>query len=590
MLPFKTRKGLKRYFLIAAISLLVVLVGCKEPTIKSSPKKKAQTRDIAQVSANIERLTADALERPVTAADNAQTPNADEKVIDIEAISDETTETLVPLSTERVPFSEFYSAFEPQVIRVTISTRGVPRNQIESVDNRMMTLLNTHAPQPFDLRKASSIDRYDSVWGNLHIDYSRQSVRLRRASKTSPLRALYKFAFEMHLKTNDSSRTISWNDWVYKWQDENTVSNESAVNAHFWKRIEGVLPLLTSIQTEETEQWLRAQGLNPKILSGDLSAMKVFSHQYYANGCVVELPESPQASALLRHLASPYSPPRQLSVVPITMYCQGKSTFVVSAESANRVALYYHPDDSAHAWKSSITFQSGVKKGDLGMYADDDVICLYTGNDPAGSRTVECQCLDRKSGIMLWRLSPMSGALRGFAATDEAIYLAADHQIISIQKDGTQSQVQRLVTSGRQKKYLSCAFEDELIFSTSAGHLVAYRFDGHDIDWETTVLEPSMIHCSQHHLLLVFETGGYLLAFDTLAHKPLWKYRTVTTPKDVMTYGGIIYILLDRAILALDPENGEVKAQIPLAWPVDRFILSGGRLYLDAPDDILTWK
>ena len=582
-----------RVYFIAAISMLmmlVVLVGCKEPTIKPSTKKKVQTRDMAQVSANIERLTSDELERPELAVGNAQADIGNKKIIDIEAVWDETTEVLTPAPTERVPFSEFRSAFVPQVIRVTMSTRGIPRNLIESVDNRMMTLLNAHAPQPFDLRKPSSIDRYDSVWGNLHIDYSKQSIRLRKASKTSPLRALYKFAFEMHLKSNDSDRTISWHDWVYKWQDENTVSNESAVNAHFWKRLESELPLLTSVQTEETEQWLRAQGLNPKILSGDLSAMKVFSHQYYANECVVEFPDTPQTPALLRHLSSPYSPPRQLSVVPLNMYCQGKSTFVVSSESASRIALYYHPDDTTHAWKSSMTFQSQVRSGDLGMYVDDDVICLYTGNDPAVSKTVECQCLDRKSGIIRWRLLPMTGALRGFAATDKAIYLAADHQIISVLKDGSELHVQRLVTGGRQKKYLSCAFEDRLVFSTSAGHLVAYRFDGREIDWETTVLEPSMIHCSQHGLLLVFEAGGYLLAFDTHEHKSLWKYRTVATPKDIMTYGGIIYILLDRAMVALDPENGEVKAQIPLAWPVDRFILTGGRLYLDTPEDILTWK
>ena len=42
--------------------------------------------------------------------------------------------------------------------------------------------------------------------------------------------------------------------------------------------------------------------------------------------------------------------------------------------------------------------------------------------------------------------------------------------------------------------------------------------------------------------------------------------------------------------VALDPENGGVKAQIPLPWLVDRFILSGGRLYLDTSDGILTWK
>lgn len=571
------------------LALLSMLAGCKEPTVKQSAKKKSQTRDIAQVSANIERLTVDELEKPAQPRQSSANAAVKEAVIDIGSIDDKSAEMLVPVDTERIPFSQFGAAYTPLVIRVTVSTRGVPRNLIETTENRILEQLNAHAPQPFELRKSASIDRYDTVWGNLHIDYQKQAIRLRKASKTSPLRASYKFMLSMHLKTGES-KTISWHDWTYKWQDENMVANESAVNAHFWKRFERELPLLTAIDTEQTEQWLRAQGLSTKVLTGDLSALKVASHRYYPTGCVVEDQDNGQSGVMLRQLASPYAPPGILSVVPIAMVCQSKSTFIVSSESASRVALYYHPERSSQAWKSTISFQSQAKDGDLNMYLDDDVICLYTGNDPVQAKAVEFQCLDRNSGILKWRISPMSGGLRGFAATDTTLYAATDHHLIAVNKDGSVSHVQKLVTGSKQKRYPSCAFKDRMVFSTSSGHLVSYRYESREIDWETTVLEPTLVHCSHPGTLIVSEAGGYLLAFDIVEHKPLWKYRTVSTPKDIMTYGGIIYVLLDRAVVALDPENGGVKAQIPLPWLVDRFILSGGRLYLDTSDGILTWK
>ena len=578
-----------RLIIITLAALLVALAGCKEPAVKSSPKKKSQTRDIAQVSANIERLTADELEKPAQPRPSSAKAAVKETVIDISSIDDKSAEMLVPVDTERIPFSQFGAACTPQIIRVTISTRGVPRNLIETTENRILEQLNSHAPQPFELRKPSSIDRYDTVWGNLHIDYQKQAIRLRKTSKTSPLRASYKFTLSMHLRSGEP-KTISWHDWTYKWQDENTVANESAVNAHFWKRFEGELPLLTAIDTEQTEQWMRAQGLSTKILSGDLNALRVSSHHYYPTGCVVEDQENSQSTVLVRQLASPYAPPSLLSVVPIAMVCQSKSTFIVSSESASRVALYYHPDNSSQAWKSVISFQSQAKSGDIKMYVDDDVICLYTGNDPVQAKTVEFQCLDRSSGILKWRILPMSGVLRGFASTESTLYAATDHHLISVRKDGTVSQVQKIVTGGKQKRYPSCAFKDRMVFSTSPGHLVSYRYESGEIDWETTVLDPTMIHCSQPGILIVSETGGYLLAFDIVEHKPLWKYRTVATPKDIMTYGGVIYVLLERGMIALDQATGTVKAQIPAPWPITRFIQAGPRLYLDSADEILTWR
>ena len=542
---------------------------------------------MAQVSANIERLTANEFDKAEVRA--AQPVHIEEKVIEIEPLLTESVETLTSTVSERAPFSQFASSFEPLLIRVTISTKGLPRNLIETVESRIVALLNARAPQPFELRKSASIDRYDKVWGHLHIDYQRQMIRLRRSSKTSPLRASYKFFFDMHL-TAGEGKVISWHNWTYKWQDENTVANEAVVNAHFWKQLESEMPLLTSIDEEETAQWLRAQGLSPRILSGDLNAMSVSDHQYYPNGCVVETGDAASGNVLVRQLSMVYAPPQQLSVTPLLMRCQPKATFVVASESATRIALYYHPDNTGGAWKSVLNFQSQVRAGDLAMFLDDALICLYTGNEPQQARFVEFQCLDRKTGILKWRIAPVPGALRGFASTQNAFYIATDQAMLEVLRDGRVSGIQKLETGNRQKRYLSCQFDDRMVFSTSSGHLVSYRFDTREIDWETVVLEPSLVHCSPHGPLLVSEVGGYLLAFDIADNKPLWKYRTVATPKDIMTYGGVIYILLDRGIVAIDSETGQTRAQIPLHWAVRQFIPSGARLYLDSAKAVYTWK
>ena len=584
---FKNTKIMRQKVIFFITALLIVLAsGCKEPPVKQSTKKKPQTRDMAQVSANIDRLTETEFDRPERDTAQKQRTQNNEAVINLnEMITDETA-ALMPVSMERVPFSQFRSDFEPRIIRVSILTRGLPRSQIETIENRILDLIGTHAPQPFELRKSASIDKHDNVWGHLHIDYHRQTIRLRKTSKTAPLRAAYKFSLDMHLSAHDD-QSISWHDWSYKWQDENTVANETAVNAHFWKRLEREIPMLTAIQTDETEQWLRAQGLAPQILSGDLSATKLSAHQYWPQGCIVE---STNGKALVRQLAKPYAPPQQLSVDPLLMQCQGNAAFIVTSESANRIALYYHSDHSTQAWKSMLSFQTPVKKGDLGMYIDDDVICLYTGADPVQARTVEFQCIDRKNGILRWRIAPIPGVLRGFAVNRDMIYIAGDQMLASIKKDGTDVRVKKLQTGGRQKNYLSCQFKDRMVFTTSASHLVSYRFDTGEIDWETSLLDPARIHCSQAGVLLVSEAGGYLLAFDIDDHKPIWKYRTVTAPRDILTYGDIIYLLLDRAIVALVPATGTVKAQIPMIYPANRFIQSAARLYLDTEDAVYTWR
>ena len=81
-----------------------------------------------------------------------------------------------------------------------------------------------------------------------------------------------------------------------------------------------------------------------------------------------------------------------------------------------------------------------------------------------------------------------------------------------------------------------------------------------------------------------------VLAIDIDANAPKWRFKTVSRPRDVMTYRGIVYILLDRAIVALDNATGTLRAQIPLPWRANAFIQIGHKTYIDTPDIVFPWS
>ncbi len=557
---------------------------CKEAPVRH---KKAQPQyDIEKVSQNIERFTTPS-DAPVLPSAQAE---AVHPILDLTSIlKPETVENQAEApAVQKCVISQFATEQEQKLVRVAISLKGIPKNNQDEIEHRIMNLLNAHAPQPWELRKSSAIDSHEKPIGRLDVEYKKQIIRLKKASKTAPQRANIHYVFSLKFSA-PNGLISSWNDFHFDLHDDIAVSSEAGINDLFWHNLETQFPTLTLIDSDLTSQWLRTQGLSPLILTDGLSAFRHSNHIYYPKGCLISRDE--HQNRLLRQLQSPYSPAQSLDVPNVLdMVCTQDATFIVSSETPLRMALYYQPRTTSHAWKSQLSFADSIREGDLSLFVDDDIICLYTGLAPQQNRGVEIQCLDRKTGLMRWQTNRLSGAFRGFAHDKNQLVFANDQAIFAISRNGEMLASQPIQTSSRLRKRMFCQLQNRLIFMTGPGQFVSWNLTKEAFDWQTSVFDSDFIHCSQQNTLLFSEVGGYILAYDVENNTPLWKYRTVSTPLDAFSYGNIIYLLLDRAVIALDRATGHQKAQIPLPWQAQQFIQIGAKLYLDTKDAVYSWR
>ncbi len=562
----------------------ILMSGCKE---KIERHKKAQPQyDIEKVSRNIERITQENVESEEGAVVNDRGTRAHPILNLPEALQE--AETVGLGAAPRCVLSQFPAESGRDVIRVTITSRGGTKAQQEETEEKIFNILSLHAPHPWELSRGRAADGQEKSWGRLNVDLKHQTLRMRRTSKTAPLRAEINYSLSMSMTTPKNMKS-SWGEWKYSYRDEITVGSEGSANALFWKNVVERLPTLTVIEPEETGLWLQAQGLSRHVLDDTLSEMRVSEHVYYPDGCV--LSTEPGRASELRQIQTPYSPPQKIDIPGImSMSCQKDATFIVSAETPLRMALYYEPKRGVHAWKSQLTFADSIRPGDLLLHVDDDLICLVTGLEAQQNRGVEVQCLERKTGLMRWQTKRLSGALRGVAFDDRQVVIANDQALVSISRDGVIRKALRLETSSRLRSRLSCQLQNRLIMMTGPGQFAAWNLDTDEFDWQAGVLESEFVHCSQQNTFIFSEVGGYLLAYDVEKNEPLWKYQTTALPKDAFSYGGNVYFLLEQAILVLDRVTGKRKAQIPLAWPANRFIAIGSRLYLDTKEAVYTWR
>lgn len=569
--------------------MLCIFCGCKEMPQKKQPKKPQY--DIEKVSRNIERFT----KTDTPPEDIPKPPARVHPILDLAHAFDTMQpqdETAQPQALgeppARIVLSQFPSDNATKIIRVNISLKGVPRNLHDETEERIWSMLNAHAPQPWELRKTRSIDKQESSWGHLNVEYKKQTIRLKRTSKTAPVRAEIHYSFEMSFGAPGDLKP-SWDHWKYTFNDEIAISKESSVTALFWQKLEQELPALTVIHPEETAQWLRTQGLAPNILDNGLGTMQLPEHRYYDSGCLLSRTDTQNYE--LRTIHAPYSPARKIDIPTVLdMHCDRDATFILASETPIRVALYYQPSHKPHAWKTQLDFADSIKQGDIGMHVDDDLICLYTGLDPQHNRGMEIQCLDHRTGLVRWQTRRLPGALRGIAFDDHQIVAANDQGIFSLSRDGKILHAERIHTSSRMRYRSFCQLQNRLMIMTGPGQFAAWNLDKNVFDWQGASFESEFIHCGQQNTFLFSEVGGYLLAFDIENNTPLWKYKTVSTPRDAFSYGDVIYILIDRAILVLDRKTGQPKVQIPLPWLADKFIQIGHKLYLDAAKAIYTWR
>lgn len=582
-----------RVFYVISILCLLWMTACKE-THTERPTKHAQISDIDRATQTMAQFKADTSADALNVVSEQNDLKSEAQILDLPRILDVHDDESLPKlfqATNRTLLSQYPSDDQRLPIRTQFVIRGIPKSKLDAFEERLWNLLHAHVPQPWELKKTSQLDKHDEVWGRLEIQFKKQTNRIKRVSKTAPMRAEYAYVLSMKFY-GPKDLSMVWDGWHFEWQDEVPVSNEGSVDAQFWHHLTQAFPTFTAINPEQTAQWMRTQGLMPQVLSDGLKAVRMSSHQYYPHGCVLSLDAAGTKSAhSLRQLQSIYTPPQSLSISNIAaIYCAREATYIVAAETPVKLALYYQPTRATHAWKSLLTFQDAMTLDDVGLHIDDDLICLYTANRSQQQRGFEIQCLDRKTGLMKWQTRRLSGGLRGLGSDSEKIGVINDQAVFEISRDGNILTHQPIETSSRLRMRHSCQLQNRLMFMPGPGQFASWNFETSEFDWQVNVIESDFIHCGQNHTFIFSEVGGYLLAYDVQNQAPLWKYRTVSMPRDAWSYADNIYFLFDRAILVLERKTGQRVAQIPLPWLATGFIQNGHKLYLDSADAIYEWR
>lgn len=495
----------------------------------------------------------------------------------------ETTAKLGSMLSNKAVLSDFASATEQRIIRVSMSVKSSRGGliSVSDLEERVWNMLVAQAPQPYVLRRSEGIDAHDIVWGNLRVNFKRQQMRLRRASKTASLRANYSFEFSMVFNAPKELES-SWNGWNLVHNDEHGVEDERRVNENFLARLEREMPTLTVVNIAQTQNWLRAQGIFADVVTSEYSkrAMPVADHRYFDEGCVLYR-EGEQF--YMRYLLMPFSKSRPLSMPKIqAMHCSRDATFVVAQSGLHNADLYYQASGSLNAYKMRLNFEQPPVQENVKLIVDDDLLCLFLGFDPKEARTTEVQCFNRKTGLMRWRTRPLPGALRALAIDDKRLVLANEQALISMTRQGQVEYARPLESQGRRKHAKDyCQSGKILVFSPKAGRHIAFDIEKQQALWSIDTIESSFLHCGLKDSVILSEAGGYLLAIDIQTGQARWKYRSVKMPKDALSFGANLYLLMDKAIIALDLVSGKRVAEIPLHVEANSIINIGGRIFLD---------
>ncbi len=489
---------------------------------------------------------------------------------------------------QQVLLSDFARADQKKIIRVTTDLRLSRNGRIpgEDIDERLWNMLTAHTPEPYELQRANAKDRTNDAWGTLTIQFKRVSERLRKTSKTAPQRTRASFELSLSLRL-PKDLSSSWSNFHYKFKDEHYSDEDKKVNQAFWQTLKDVFPTLTVAPPGEAVSWARSIGLITTRLSNDIAESTPFpEHRYYNEGCVVY--EKSGQTYLSPLQSTSHFSARPLAVTPLlSLQCSRDATFVFSQSTQNDVELHYQPPAANHSWKTGIHFDTPVTAENFGHYIDEDIICLWNGESLSESRRSEVHCLDRKTGIPRWKTLPQQGMVRGFAATPQAMTFVMDQAAFSISREGQLLYVQRLSPiQSRITQRRSCQNDKTLAFSMNPTQLMFMDIATGEFTWVLNTINTEELHCGLNDIIVFSEAGGYLLGVNASTLQPLWKYRPATMPRDFLTFGKNLILLMDRAIIALDLTTGHKLASFPLSITATKLLRLGNRIFLDTPTAI----
>ena len=266
---------------------------------------------------------------------------------------------LQPQTLEQVarrPLSQFPTDATKYRLRVNVQFRGLPKSISDAYDERLFSLLNARAPQPWTLLRSRNIEKNETFDARLNVSFKRDLIRQKGHGKQSPMRTVIKFELSFAF-SGMPQNDVSWRNWRYEWVEEAVNLSESAISERFWHDLEERVPVLTSMRRDETAQWMRAQGLSPAILSDETQGIASPDHTYYPDGCLVShaTTDDDKRETWIRTIQTPHAPPQSLAIANVEdLRCTRQGVLTLAYDTPMQMSLYYQSPTADTAWKTTI--------------------------------------------------------------------------------------------------------------------------------------------------------------------------------------------------------------------------------------------
>ena len=559
---------------VGQLLLLCLLSLCLLPACRSSESKETHK--------NSQNSTLNSVKTPSDQINNNETDHSKSFV----SINDQNLTE--PKATLQFRPSDFTSPNAPLIIAVHIQILGAKTTRLESenLEDRLMSLLNAHVPDPFVLQRARAIDNSQNVWGTLYLKFKRINIRLKRGSKTSSPINSFKFEFSLNLQI-PSKFYSDWKSWTFEYSDEQQPDEYARVNAQFWDSLLKRMPTLVAVDMAQIQEWLRQNGLSAQLTSPDFKPLlHLPEHRYFPEGCLL-LNEDGHYS--IQYLSGTHSRALPVDFPNIqSLLCTSNAIYSAVLRSRRFVDFIFQPMGSPSAWKTSATFDNPLSENAVSFAAFDDDLCLYNAYNEPKSKFFKMICYDIKTGLAKWQHFENNSEFKAITTHNGLLYVAIDQNLLGFDNTGhLKKQLRwRNQTHHRIEKPLYCRQNQRLIYAPRLGKFMAANLEENTLDWELDTFAGHYLYCDNQQSIYIDEIGGYIVSINADTGKPRWKFHSGMIPLDTLSFAGKRFFLLKNAIYVLDDETGIVIMQIPLNFSPQRFIEYKHRVFLDTTDAI----
>lgn len=470
-------------------------------------------------------------------------------------------------------------------VRIKTNTTALGRSEQEHLDDRLFQLLLKHASEPYTLQRSKGRESSDQAWAHLFVDFKRSVQRVKRASKTIPPRNAYQFALKLSLRLPKAWYS-NWHQWTFSYYDEQAPEENSKVNSAFWQQLALALPTL-ALELQSTLTSLPQRlAFEPKTFEPSPQPYLASpQHQYFTQACVLS---GSDTQYMLHNLDAPKSRPLPLDIPkPLDLYCTPTAALIATARSQSALDLIYQPKTSTSAWKSTIPFDTNLARSQVAFFVQDAFMCLVQKQSSSDTRAFRIHCVNPKSGLPLWEASAPNTSLRGIALYGQNMIIALEQALFAFSPKGEllySVRWDKPALKRSEPRY--CVSGDILLFAPQDGLFYAYDMNLRQILWEQTTFAGNFLHCLHDEKALMYDAGSRIVALDLRTHTALWSFYAADTPLDALNYEDLLLVLLRGAIFVMNPRNGALEGQLPLALNPTKFIYYNKRLFLDAPTGI----